>query len=226
MGQNYGYLFGSEAKRYPRYFRCLRELLVNGVGKVSSGELAERLGLTPSQVRSDLNDFAGAGQQGYGYSVKRLYTEISRRLGVGDGMTAVIIGGDAELARLMRERFEGRGVTVTAHFQTDGGENGLAGAEELPPRLPFDRLISYLTEHPADVAVVMSRPQDCPDLPEALVTCGVRGVWNLTQKDMILPIPVLNLPVGDILMSLCCDIRAAERRNEKEEETNAIPGDL
>ena len=91
--QNYGYLYGSAGKRYPRYFRCLRELLMNGVMKVSSAELADRLGLTPSQVRTDLNGFDGAGQQGYGYNVKLLYTEISRELGAGDGMTAVIIGG-------------------------------------------------------------------------------------------------------------------------------------
>ena len=71
---NYGYIGGSAAKRLPRYFRCLRELLMNGVMRVSSAELAAALGITSSQVRSDLNSFGSIGQQGYGYPVKLLYT--------------------------------------------------------------------------------------------------------------------------------------------------------
>ena len=103
-------------QRYPRYFRVLRTLLVNGIMKVSSVELARHLNITPSTVRADLNRFSGVGQQGYGYNVKLLYTGISRELGAGDNMSAVIIGGDAAFAKRLAERFEGRGVTVTCFF--------------------------------------------------------------------------------------------------------------
>ena len=36
-------------------------------------------------------------------------------------------------------------------------------------------------------------------------------IWNMTQKDIELDIPVLNLPVGDIIMGLMCEIRHMEK---------------
>ena len=59
-------------KRLPRYYRYLGELLESGVERISSGELSERMKVTASQIRQDLNNFGGFGQQGYGYNVRRL----------------------------------------------------------------------------------------------------------------------------------------------------------
>ena len=53
-------------KRLPRYYRFLEELLKEGKSRISSAELAKRMGLTASQIRQDLNCFGGFGQQGYG----------------------------------------------------------------------------------------------------------------------------------------------------------------
>lgn len=201
--QNYGFIYGSAGKRYPRYFRCLRELLMNGIMKISSAELAERLGLTPSQVRADLNGFGGAGQQGYGYHVKTLYTEISRELGAGDRMTAVILGGEPSTVSYLAERFEGRGVTAVAHVTSVSGEGSV------PKVLPSE-LTAYLEKETVDLAVVVENVTGEAPLAPLLVSHGIRGIWNMTQQDMEAEIPVLNLPVGDIMMSLCCDVRHAK----------------
>ena len=69
-------------KRLPRYFRYLEELIDSGVERISSGELSRRMNVTASQIRQDLNNFGGFGQQGYGYNVKYLYTEIGKILGL------------------------------------------------------------------------------------------------------------------------------------------------
>jgi redox-sensing transcriptional repressor len=183
---------------------------MNGIGKVSSKELAARIGLTSSQVRADLNLFEGAGQQGYGYNVKRLYTEISRYLAAGDGMTAVIIGGSDATAELLATRCEGRGVTVTGHFSEDEGSSAR----------PYHALVPFLAEHPTDLVLLLTIPASMPTLPDQLTAHGVKGIWNLTQSDLVLNIPVLNLPIGDILMSLCCDIRAQKR--EEKEKTDGV----
>ena len=193
MSIKQAYIAGSNAKRLPRYFRCLRQCLMNGIMKISSASLAEMLDITPSQVRADLNGFSGAGQQGYGYSVKLLYTEISRELGVADGLTAVIVGKDSPDLTYFSERLEGRGITVIEHIDLDGD--------------PY----SSLKASNADIAVIA----DCPDiqlLVNALSGSGIRGVWNMTQSDIDLPMPVLNLPIGDIIMSLMCEVRRREKR--------------
>ena len=186
------YVAGTTSKRLPRYFRCLRECLMNGEMKISSASLAQRLGITPSQVRADLNGFSGAGIQGYGYNVKILYTEISRELGVADGLTAVIVGKSTADNSYLTERFEGRGITVIDAISIDSGD------------------MKKLERTDADIAVIT----DCNDFPLLVSTLSrskVRGVWNMTQKDIELDIPVINLPVGDIIMGLMYEIRHKEK---------------
>ena len=195
-------------RRLPVYFRYLRELLMNGVMKISSKELAEKLGITPSQVRSDLNCFEGTGQQGYGYNVKLLYTEISRVLGAGDKMNAVIIGGDIHFAKHLSERFEGRGVTVYALFSEDSSSD-LSFLS-----CKYSDIVRVLSEHPAEIAVIVELPKEISS--DILISLGIKGIWNLTNRDISASIPIINLPVGDIIMNLCYEIRNynAEGKNE------------
>ena len=76
----------SVIKRLPRYYRFLGELEKHNITRISSRELSQRMGLTASQIRQDLNCFGGFGQQGYGYNVEQLYAEIGRILGVDRGL--------------------------------------------------------------------------------------------------------------------------------------------
>ena len=69
-------------KRLPRYYRYLGDLLERGVERISSNDLSEKMRVTASQIRQDLNNFGGFGQQGYGYNVEFLYNEIGRILGL------------------------------------------------------------------------------------------------------------------------------------------------
>ena len=50
-------------KRLPRYYRYLSELLDQGIDRISSQELSSQMNVTASQIRQDLNNFGGFGQQ-------------------------------------------------------------------------------------------------------------------------------------------------------------------
>ena len=78
-------------KRLPRYYRYLGELMEAGVERISSNELSERMKVTASQIRQDLNNFGGFGQQGYGYNVVYLYNEIAKILGIDQQHNIIII---------------------------------------------------------------------------------------------------------------------------------------
>ena len=52
----------SVIRRLPRYYRFLGELLNQDIQKISSRELSEKMRLTASQIRQDLNCFGGFGQ--------------------------------------------------------------------------------------------------------------------------------------------------------------------
>ena len=78
--------------RLPRYYRYLGDLLEIGVERISSNDLSKKMNVTASQIRQDLNNFGGFGQQGYGYNVKYLYTEIGKILGLDKTHNFIIIG--------------------------------------------------------------------------------------------------------------------------------------
>ena len=124
-------------KRLPRYYRYLGELLESGVERISSNELSDQMKVTASQIRQDLNNFGGFGQQGYGYNVKYLYSEIAKILGLDRTYHVIIVGvGNLGQALANYVQFEKRGfmiiglfdvnpvlrgVTVRGHPYPDGG---------------------------------------------------------------------------------------------------------
>ncbi len=183
------------AKRLPRYFRALRECLFNGEIKISSNELSKMLDITPSQVRADLNRYSGAGLQGYGYNVKLLYTEISRDLGVGDGMTAVIIGAEKGSVPQLAIWLEGRGISDIAYIPTES--------------------YSKIEDAEYDIALVIESA-DKEKMQDSLRRSRIKGVWNMTQSDFDLGIPTVNLPIGDVISSLMYEIKQSKKGENNE----------
>ena len=107
-------------KRLPRYYRYLGELLDDGVKRISSNELSDRMQVTASQIRQDLNNFGGFGQQGYGYNVKFLYHEIGKILGLDKTYNMIILGaGNLGQALANYVRFEKRGFRVIGMFDVN-----------------------------------------------------------------------------------------------------------
>ena len=103
--------------RLPRYFRYLGDLKDEGVERISSQELSRRMQVTASQIRQDFNNFGGFGQQGYGYNVDYLYTEIGKILGLDKTHRLIIIGA-GNLGRALGNymNFEKRGFILKGIF--------------------------------------------------------------------------------------------------------------
>ena len=107
-------------RRLPRYYRHLTTLKNRGINRVSSKELSENMGLTASQIRQDLNCFGGFGQQGYGYMVDQLRTEIGNIMGIQNSYKAIILGaGNLGHAVTVHLSFEMQGFVLTGIFDND-----------------------------------------------------------------------------------------------------------
>lgn len=107
-------------RRLPRYYRYLGELLENSVERISSNELSKRMNVTASQIRQDLNNFGGFGQQGYGYNVKYLYTEIGKILGLDVNHNMIILGaGNLGQALANYATFERSGFVLKGIFDVN-----------------------------------------------------------------------------------------------------------
>ena len=99
------YISQAVIKRLPRYMRFLSELKAEGIDRISSKELSERMHVTASQIRQDLNHFGGFGQQGYGYNVAELRAEIAHILGIDLGHRLIIVGA-GHLGHALLQNFD------------------------------------------------------------------------------------------------------------------------
>ena len=133
-------------KRLPRYYRYLDDLLKNKVYRISSAELIRKMNVAASQIRQDFNYFDGFGQQGYGYSVQMLHSEIAEILGLKEGYKAIIIGaGHLGMALANHASFEKRGFQISAIFDNDTKKVGQSVNKK--PILDINVLEKYIKEN-------------------------------------------------------------------------------
>ena len=194
----------SVIRRLPRYYRFLGELLKEGTNKISSRELAERMRLTASQIRQDLNCFGGFGQQGYGYNVSELRNEIGTILGVDKQNKAVLIGaGNLGHAIAVHLNFEKYGCKLSGIFDSDPKLIGLEiGGNKI---MGIDRISEFCTKNQPKIAILCIPKAAAPQICEQLISLGVKAFWNFSHYDINLEhsdIIVENVHLGDSLLAL------------------------
>ncbi len=170
-------------RRLPRYYRYLDDLHAKGVVRISSNSLGGKMGITASQIRQDLSCFGEFGQQGYGYNVEELRSEIGHILGVDSNHRLIVIGvGNLGHALMQNFHFSDIGFTLEAAFDVSPALIGteVAGV----PVLPMDQLDSFVQEHRPDVAVLTVPQSVAQSITDRLIGLGVRGFWNFTNVEL------------------------------------------
>ena len=191
-------------RRLPRYYRFLGELEREQVERISSRELAQRMGLSASQIRQDFNCFGGFGQQGYGYHVKALREVIGEILGVS-GRTPMILIGAGNLGKAIAAHvdFHKRGCELIGIFDSNPLLAGTMTASL--PIMPMETLDSFCQQHKPQAAVLCIPKDAAQQLAEKLVSLGLIGFWNFSHFDLRISNPdiiVENVHLGDSLMTL------------------------
>lgn len=203
--------------RLPRYFRYLGELKDIGKERISSQELSGIMKVTASQIRQDLNNFSKFGQQGYGYNVEYLYTEIGKILGLHKKHHLVLIGaGNLGQAIANYMNFEKRGFIISGIFDIDKELIGKK-VRDIPVR-PMEELESFVKEHNIDIGVLTIPKDAAVDAAKRLVSCGIHGIWNFAHVDLNVPEDVLveNVHLSDSLMKLSYNInRYGESKSDR-----------
>ena len=182
-------------QRLPRYYRNICELKAEGEQRISSKALAERMGLTASQIRQDFNCFGGFGQQGYGYNIDKLQEELGaiNNFNFSASGFELLCAFDAN-PQLIGQRFGGHEVRSA------------------------DTLVEFIECNKPDVAVLTIPRGDAPRIARGLVERGIRGLWNFTGEDLHLEglgVPVENVHLSDSLMTLCHLVGAADEKREQ-----------
>lgn len=190
-------------QRLPRYYRYLEDLMEQGIDRISSSDLSRRMHLTASQIRQDLNNFGGFGQQGYGYNVKNLHEEIAKILNIDREHPMIIVGaGHLGIALANYTSFRKRGFVIRGIFDSDpklwGEDIGglkVAPMEEIESVVKRDNIRLAALCIPKSAAVTVAKK---------LVSYGVDGIWNFAHVDLELPEHVIteNVHLSESLMRL------------------------
>ena len=195
-------------KRLPRYYRHLGELIEMGVERISSGELSKRMNVTASQIRQDLNNFGGFGQQGYGYNVKFLYEEIGKILGLNQKHNIIVIGaGNLGQALANYVKFEKLGFVITALFDVNPALEGVT-VRGIKIHM-LDELDDYCKDHVVDIAALTMPKEKADAIANRLVNLGIQAIWNFAHVDLDLidkDVVVENVHLSDSLMQLSYNI--------------------
>ena len=191
-------------RRLPRYYRQLTDLCNRGVVRISSHSLGQEMNITASQIRQDFSCFGEFGQQGYGYNVEELRTEIGHILGVDNDHHLIMIGvGNLGRALLHNFPFSDTGFTVDGAFDVSPAIIG--STVNGVPVYSMEELDAYIRDHNVDV-VVMTVPQSvAQDMADHLIALGVHGFWNFTNIELSSTNPNVkfeNIHFADSLLTL------------------------
>lgn len=195
-------------RRLPRYYRYLGELLEEGVERISSSDLSSRMSVTASQIRQDLNNFGGFGQQGYGYNVQFLYDEIGRILGLNETHRIIVMGaGNLGQAITNYVQFEKFGFVITALFDVNPALKGKT-IRDIPIYM-MDELDEYCKNNQVDIAALTLPKEKAETTAKHLVRLGVHAIWNFAHVDLDfqdLPVVTESVHLSDSLMQLSYNI--------------------
>lgn len=189
--------------RLPRYYRYLDELKQQNIERISSKELSKLMNVTASQIRQDLNNFGGFGQQGYGYNVGYLYEEIGKLLGLDTKHKMVIVGaGNLGQAIANYGNFKKRGFEITALFDKN---KDLIGKKTANYEIKdIVNLYDYIKENNIEIVALTLPKEPAKIIAEKLVECGVKAFWNFAHTDLKFSNDVIveNVHLSESLMKL------------------------
>ena len=208
-------------KRLPRYYRYLGELMEDGVERISSNELSGRMKVTASQIRQDLNNFGGFGQQGYGYNVKYLHSEIAKILGLDRTHTMIILGvGNLGQALANYTQFERQGFKLIGLFDVNPVLKGVS-VRGIEVRM-IDELPEFIRTHHVEIATLTLPKAKAIEMAKVLVDNGVRAIWNFAHTDLNLSVPpdviVENVHLSESLMRLCYRVCSMQDKESGEKD--------
>ena len=177
------YISKNVIRRLPRYLRKLDELSAAGVERISSGELGNQMGLTPSQIRQDFSCFGEFGQQGYGYNVAGLREQIAGILGMNRSYSVILIGA-GRIGQSLIENF---------NFARFGFR--LLGAFEIRKELVGTQIAgvtiqdreeqdTFIKEHDVDIAILSINRSHAQKVADELIASGVKAIWNFTDAEI------------------------------------------
>lgn len=174
------------ASRISIYSRYLEKLDLHGVTSVSSGEIANGVGVSPAQVRKDLAYFGEFGTRGVGYNVKDLMRYTSRILGLDRQWNLIVVGaGNLGYALCTFRGFNKRGFKVAGIFDINPDKTGnLVNNIEIQP---MEKMPSVILREEAKIGVIVTPANAAQEVADFMIDSGIKAILNFASQSLTVP---------------------------------------
>jgi redox-sensing transcriptional repressor len=186
------------------YLTTLDSFAIDGRVAVSSWQIAERVGVSPTLIRKDLSRFGGFGTPSYGYRVDSLREELRRVLCLDKPKQVIWIGANAlKISLDAKDRLQGHNCRLRAVFDS---EEALIGAriDGLVVQ-PLEKIRDEVADGSVAAAVLAVQGAQALDTANLLAELGIRAILNLSGELLVLQpsIRVISVDLIGELLELC-----------------------
>lgn len=173
-------------RRLPVYLRTLNLLIEEGREVTASQELADRLGISPAQIRKDLSHFGEFGKQGTGYEVRYLREQLRKILKVDRGWDVALVGaGDLGHAIAHYESFDENGFHIIAVFDSNPRKIGAKmGRFQI---LSSESIPTVVREMGIQVAIIAVPADSAQQVADILIEAGVKAILSYAPITLTVP---------------------------------------
>jgi redox-sensing transcriptional repressor len=195
------------------YSRFLEKLDRKGVTTVSSGEIAEGVGVSPAQVRKDLAYFGEFGTRGVGYNVKDLMRYTLKILGLDHQWPLILVGaGNLGFVLCTYKGFNSRGFSIAAVFDNNLMKIGkMVGRLEV---LPMEKMPEIIQKHKVRIGIISVPPRAAQEVADQMNKNGLEAILNFSPIALKLPDKIevrnVDLSVGLEILTFNLVLRAAQ----------------
>lgn len=168
------------------YSRFLEKIDRNGVISVSSGEIADGVGVSPAQVRKDLAYFGEFGTRGVGYNVKDLMRYTLKILGLDRHWNLILVGaGTLGYALCTYNGFNMRGFSIVAVFDNDLTKIGrtVNGFEVLP----MEKMPGVIRDYNVMIGIIATPPASAQEVADLMAKNNIRAILNFAPLPLSIP---------------------------------------
>ncbi len=168
------------------YSRFLEQADQKGIQTISSGEIAEGVGVSPAQVRKDLAYFGEFGTRGVGYNVKDLLKHTLKILGLSGKWNVVVIGaGNLGSALCSYRGFRERGFNIVGVFDNDLSKIGkrLMDIEVFGS----EKINDIVQANNVKIGVITVPAAAAQQAANQLIEAGVKAILNFAPKVLAVP---------------------------------------
>ncbi|AFV03636.1 Redox-sensitive transcriptional regulator (AT-rich DNA-binding protein) [Dehalobacter sp. UNSWDHB] len=182
------------------YSRYLTEIDRKGIITISSGDIAEGVGVSPAQVRKDLAYFGEFGIRGVGYNVKDLHKNILRIMGLSNEWSVCLVGlGNLGLALSTYKGFKERGFSIINIFDNDPQKTGMK-INDIEV-LPIETMEEVVAQNQIQIGAITVPASAAQEIADKLIKGGVQAILNFAPVVLNVP-PTVELRNVDLSVNL------------------------